>query len=84
MRLQAPDHANGGIHHETARIACAIVAGNRWDGYFTETPGGERVSADKNELLTKSDYYFHVPPSNRSKYSPSIIVRWDLADLFLQ
>ncbi|OCK93236.1 uncharacterized protein K441DRAFT_149797 [Cenococcum geophilum 1.58] len=28
MVLSALDHPQGGIHHETARIACAIVANN--------------------------------------------------------
>lgn len=28
MGLPASDHPQGGIHHETARIACAIVANN--------------------------------------------------------
>jgi hypothetical protein len=30
MVLPALDDAQGGIHHETALIACAVVAGNRW------------------------------------------------------
>ena len=25
-----------GIHHETARLACAITANNRWDGFLSE------------------------------------------------
>ncbi|KAG9511535.1 hypothetical protein KCU85_g10076, partial [Aureobasidium melanogenum] len=33
MVLPALDDAQGGIHHETALTACAIVAGNRWNGF---------------------------------------------------
>ncbi|MCJ1471161.1 hypothetical protein MMC07_009809 [Pseudocyphellaria aurata] len=63
LKLQAPDHPSGGIHHETARIACAIIAGNRWDGYFTETVDGPRVETPPHGVLQKSDYFFHVPSS---------------------
>ena len=43
MVLPALDHPQGGIHHETARIARAIVANNRWEGFLTETRTGERA-----------------------------------------
>src|SRR5436305_14704871 len=59
--LLAPDHPLGGIHHETARIACAVIAGNRWDGYFTESVNGQRVVEGSDAILRKSDYFFHVP-----------------------
>jgi hypothetical protein len=49
----------GGIHHDTAKIACGILAGNRWDGYFTEDKAGQIVVLD--ETLLKGDYYFHLP-----------------------
>lgn len=55
------DHPAGGIHHETARIACAILAGNRWDGFLTETRTGERIREDSNSILQKSKYYFRLP-----------------------
>lgn len=29
IALPALDHADGGIHHETARIACALIANNQ-------------------------------------------------------
>ena len=59
--LLAPDHPSGGIHHETARIACAVIAGNRWDGYFTETIDGPRIIAEPDCVLLKPDYFFNVP-----------------------
>ncbi|MCJ1422838.1 hypothetical protein MMC29_000718 [Sticta canariensis] len=61
LRLPALDHPSGGIHHETARIACAIIAGNRWDGYFTEAIDGPRVETHSHGVLQKSNYFFHVP-----------------------
>ena len=36
MVLPALDDPEGGIHYETALIACAVVAGNRWDGFLSE------------------------------------------------
>lgn len=35
MVLPILDHPQGGIHHETARIAYAIVANNRGEGFLT-------------------------------------------------
>lgn len=52
-----------GVHHETARIACAILANNTWDGYFTaNTPDGPAVPLDDpDRILTADKYYFHHP-----------------------
>lgn len=71
LRLPALDHPSGGIHHETARIACAIIAGNRWDGYFTEAIDGPHVEIPSHGVLQKSNYFFHVPypASSRCKTS---------------
>ncbi len=63
LKLPALD-AGGGIHHETARIACCIVANNRWDGFLTENKAGtQRVDATlgPDDNLLKKDYYFHIP-----------------------
>ena len=60
----ARDHAKGGIHHETARIACGIVAGNRWDGYFTENLNGPRVVIPPHGILLNSEYFFSRSVSN--------------------
>lgn len=52
----------GGIHHDTAKIACGILAGNRWDGYFTEDKAGQIVvQISPDEILLKRNYYFHLP-----------------------
>ncbi|THZ24314.1 hypothetical protein D6C89_05015 [Aureobasidium pullulans] len=36
--LPALDNAQEGIHHETALNACAVVAGNRWNGKVSSRP----------------------------------------------
>lgn len=59
--FNATDHPTGAIHHETARIACCIIAGNRWDGYFTKEIDGRGVGLELNGLLSKGEYYFYVP-----------------------
>ena len=52
----------GGIHHETAKIACGIIAANRWDGYFTKDKEGQQmVESSPEEILLEEDYYFHLP-----------------------
>jgi hypothetical protein len=58
--LPALDHPQGGIHHETARVACAIIANNRWEGFLTETRTGEPASTDPDEILRGTSYYFRV------------------------
>lgn len=61
MTLPALDHTDGGIHHETARIACAIVANNQLaHGFFTETRIGPRIAAGPDDVLRANEYYFRV------------------------
>jgi hypothetical protein len=62
LTLNAFDHPHGGIHHNTALVACAIVANNKWDGYFTETRDGPRINIGRDGILMGRKYYFHVPP----------------------
>lgn len=62
LRLQATDSSpGGGLHHETARIACAIIACNAWDGYFSRTRDGPQVAEDPDDVLKEKIYYFQVP-----------------------
>jgi hypothetical protein len=62
MLFSFPSSDEDGIHHETARLACAIVAGNRWDGFLCEDKEGHlRVAAGPNESLRGPSYYFHLP-----------------------
>ncbi|KAJ3498356.1 hypothetical protein NLG97_g1186 [Lecanicillium saksenae] len=52
-----------GLHYETARIACAIVANCRWDGFLSESnaPDATPLALAPDDLLLGRDYYFHVP-----------------------
>ncbi|KAL8905276.1 MAG: hypothetical protein Q9207_002747 [Kuettlingeria erythrocarpa] len=59
--LDGNDSAPGYLHHETARIACAIIAGNRWDGYLTTSPTADAIDVPPHGLLTGEEYYFIVP-----------------------
>ena len=72
MILKAFDQQDGGaLHYGTAHIACAIVAGNAWDGYFTSTRDGERVNVGQDGLLRGHSYYFHVPSFSASSSIPA-------------
>ena len=63
------DHCDGGIHHGTARMACAIIANNRWNGFLTDTRDGERMDIEDNGILRGEDYYFRVGPDADGKSS---------------
>lgn len=78
--FEAQDHAEGGIHHETARIACGIVAGNIWNGYFTEDLDGPPVMVPPYGILLNAEYYFHVPApiSGRRDTRPYSLLRASL------
>ncbi|KAF3768226.1 hypothetical protein M406DRAFT_354865 [Cryphonectria parasitica EP155] len=67
FRLPALDKCDGkaGVHHETARLACCILAGNAWEGWLTaKEPGGPRadINHDTEAVLAESRYFFHRPP----------------------
>lgn len=57
----ALDHPSGGLHYNTAKIACGIIAGNRWDGYFTTTRDGEALDLSVDDILPHGEYYFFLP-----------------------
>ncbi|KAL8974705.1 MAG: hypothetical protein Q9197_001074 [Variospora fuerteventurae] len=59
--LDGNDNAQGYLHHETARIACAIIAGNQWDGYLATSPTAAAIDVPPHGMLTGEDYYFIVP-----------------------
>ncbi|MCJ1345714.1 hypothetical protein MMC31_003923 [Peltigera leucophlebia] len=71
LRLYAIDHENNGPHINTAFVACAIVAGNSWNGYFTDGRNGERIHMEPDELLLKDTYYFYVPNDVQYAVYPS-------------
>ncbi|KAI7082863.1 hypothetical protein KC356_g8023 [Hortaea werneckii] len=60
IRLPAPDGQQGGITYDFALEACAILACNRFDGYFTEHGNAQRVDPSDG-IIPPGDYDFHVP-----------------------
>jgi hypothetical protein len=48
--------------HETALLACAIIACNAIDGFLSRDHTGlERLDLKDNPILLPAVYYFHVP-----------------------
>ncbi|KUI72694.1 hypothetical protein VM1G_08105 [Cytospora mali] len=78
LTLPAVDKIDGthgvlhGIHHETARIACAILANCNWEGYFCAARDGSRVDAGPDELLSGKAYYFYIDGDPDYAVVPSI------------
>ena len=62
FNLYSFDHPNGGIHHQTALVACQIVADNAFDGYLStgNKPTSPKISVEDEGVLMGIDYYFHV------------------------
>ena len=50
-----------GLDIQFVLMACGVVAGNRWDGWLSESKGSEPETKVKNSVLLKESYYFHVP-----------------------
>jgi hypothetical protein len=67
MVLPALDDARGGIHHETALIACAVVAGNRWNGFLSEDRTGSGVLTPRDGVLRGKEYYFRLPDDAKGR-----------------
>ncbi|KAL9595273.1 MAG: hypothetical protein Q9219_006549 [cf. Caloplaca sp. 3 TL-2023] len=63
ISFAAFDGKHGGICHNTALIACGIIAGNFWDGCFTKDAIGEEVvtSSSCDGVLPPGTYYFQLP-----------------------
>ncbi|KAK1828120.1 hypothetical protein QBC39DRAFT_417702, partial [Podospora conica] len=49
---------SGGVHHETARIPCCILANGPWDPVGN---GNTRLPLGLDDISTANTYYFHVP-----------------------
>lgn len=56
------------IDYEVARIACAIVACNRYDGYFTTDQAGLQRVPEPRLDCTNEGYFFQVPNRSKSSY----------------
>ena len=68
LRLPAFDHPEGGFHYDTAITACGILAGNRWDGWLTESREGPPIVLGPDGILLGSNYYFHLPLPSDAPY----------------
>ena len=69
-----------GVHHQTALIACQIVAGNAFNGYLSLDAGGEQKVIDSvglDGVLSRPAYYFHIPGANRA--SSLLPAYWSMA-----
>ncbi|KAL9000487.1 MAG: hypothetical protein Q9188_005659 [Gyalolechia gomerana] len=65
--LPANDTPDGGLHHGTVWLSCAIIAGNAWTGYLTGNRGGQRLQLGYDDPLPKGTYYFCVPGTGGTK-----------------
>ncbi|EJP69771.1 uncharacterized protein BBA_01736 [Beauveria bassiana ARSEF 2860] len=65
-----------GLHHDTARVACAIIADCCWHGYLSESKvdGAPPVTNDPDHILPGRNYYFHVPSNDDEQGVPYPIV----------
>ena len=57
LTLPAYDDPEGGLDIDTAKTICGILAGNRWDGFFTQDRNGPPVQV----LKASARYYFILP-----------------------
>ncbi|EJP60774.1 uncharacterized protein BBA_10277 [Beauveria bassiana ARSEF 2860] len=71
LLLSLPAFDSRGIHHETARIACAILANSRWDGFLSLTRDGEAVPDARDDVLVNTRYYFRIPDDDQYPVVPS-------------
>ncbi|XWX00026.1 hypothetical protein V2A60_008042 [Cordyceps javanica] len=71
LLLSLPAFDSRGIHHETARIACAILANSRWDGFLSLTKDGAAVADERDDVLLNTRYYFRIPDDDQYPVVPS-------------
>lgn len=70
LTLPAPDGTKGGLDYETARTACGLLAGNRWDGFFSRKVDGEAIDASVHPVLPEGSYFFRLPPLDSGNHLP--------------
>jgi hypothetical protein len=66
--LLLPAYDSNGFHHVTARIACAILANNSWDGYFSLTRDGPVVTLGNDDILVSDTPYYFVVPTGKLSF----------------
>ncbi|CAD6446885.1 ea6e000b-5117-4fb0-a473-b6ddca3cdea7-CDS [Sclerotinia trifoliorum] len=80
LSLYAPDAAVGGICYSLVHDACAIIAGNRHEGWLTDSPGGDPLIYESGALLPAGDYWYHLPApvieEDDSNSTSASVYRW--------
>ena len=71
LHLLAPDGADGGLDYGFAHIACGILAGNRWDGFFTAADGS-RLQLMSGDIMPVGMYYFNINGSSTENPYPVV------------
>lgn len=69
--LLAPDGPEGGLEYGFAHSACAVVAGNRWDGVFTRLDGAPLDFAPGN-IMPRGKYFFQIEGSTLERPYPIV------------
>ncbi len=72
LDLLAPDGPEGGLEYGFAHAACAVIAGNRWDGFFTHEVNGTPLRFAHGDIMPKREYYFHTEDSSPEDPYPII------------
>lgn len=68
--ISLPALDDGGIHYDTAHTTCGVLAGNRWDGYFSlDRDGTTRVQQPVDGILRGRAYFFCLPQTSESAAS---------------
>ena len=52
------DARGGGLHYVIGLIACALVAGNARNGYFTLEHDEPQTALEDDDVLVEKSYYF--------------------------
>ena len=65
--LFAPNGKEGGLQIDLVRIACGIVAGNRFDGFLSSSRLAQALDLSRDDILQPRTYYFHVPYSKEDQ-----------------
>lgn len=68
--VSLPAFDDGGIYYDTAYMTYGVLAGNRWDGYFSlDREGRMRVPPPVDGILRERAYFFCLPRSSDSSTS---------------
>ncbi|KAL9003999.1 MAG: hypothetical protein Q9188_003161 [Gyalolechia gomerana] len=78
--LHAFDHPNGGLHYNTAKIACGIITGNRWDGSFRRDVDENDLVYGDDDIMPSGVYYFILPGFNYDSIEDSYPITPNFAE----